>query len=60
MARHRDPPRVEAQQRGEDAERRRLAGAVGTEEPDDLARGDLERDAAERELRAVTFPKAVD
>jgi len=33
---------------------------LGPEEPDDLARGGLERDAAERELRAVTLVEAVD
>src|SRR5207253_875410 len=38
VARHRDPPRVEAQQRGEDAERRRLAGAVGTQVPEQEVR----------------------
>ena len=39
------------QQRGEDLDQRRLAGAVGAEQPEELAGGDLEVDAVERDDR---------
>ena len=41
-------PAVGLRQRAEHVDRRRLAGAVGPEEPEDLAGGDLEADAAHR------------
>ena len=39
---------------GDDAEQRRLADAVGPDEPDHAAGRKLERDAVERDRRAVT------
>src|SRR5262249_11095229 len=50
-ARDLDVARVGTAQRGEDRERRRLAGAVGAEEADHLARRDLEAHPVERDAR---------
>ena len=41
-------PAVGRQQRGQDADGGRLAGAVGAEQPEHGARGDVEVDAAQR------------
>ena len=45
---------------GDRAQRRRLAGAVGADQRDDLARVDLERDALERLDRAVEGVDVLD
>ena len=62
-----EDPRLAArrqQQRGEDLDQRRLAGAVGPEQPEELAGRDLEVDAGERDdglrLRVVDAADAVD
>src|SRR5690606_10096703 len=47
-------------QRRDDAEERRLAAAVGAEEAEQLARRDLERDAAERGVLAVAMCEITD
>src|ERR1700674_3017266 len=47
--------RVGSEKRHEDADRRGLAGAVGTEEAEDLAFGDLERDIDDAALAAVAL-----
>ena len=44
----------------EDLDRRRLAGAVRAEEPEDLALGDLEAHAAQRLVGAVRLAQLVD
>src|SRR5689334_16440234 len=55
-----DRARVRGQQRADDAQRRRLAGAVRTEETEDLAGVGLERDAAQDLVRAQLLGQAVD
>ncbi len=51
--RKRIEPRARRRQAGDGAQRRRLAGAVGADQRDDLALVDRERDALERLDRAV-------
>ena len=60
MAADRGRPGVGREHGREDRQHRRLAGAVRTEEPDDLARADRERDARERHPAAVALDDAVD
>src|SRR6185503_12062830 len=56
----RDVAAVEGEQRRQHPERRRLAGAVRTEETDDLARADRERNAVERGAHFVALDQALD
>ncbi len=51
--------RARAEQAGDGAEQRRLAGAVGAEHGDHLARPHLERDALQRRDRAVVNRQAL-
>ena len=53
-------PAVGAAQRAQHLDRRRLARAVGAEEPEDLARLDLERDLVHGGQLAVTLDEADD
>ena len=55
-----DPPGRRAEQPGDRAEQRRLAGAVGSDEGDELARADVERDAVERDDGAVARRQPLD
>ena len=48
------------EQRGEDRQERRLAGAVRPEKADDLARVDVERYAGQRDPRSVALGDALD
>jgi hypothetical protein len=50
--------RVRRHEADDDRERRRLAGAVGAEEPDDLARGHLERHVAHDRPPGIGFDEA--
>ena len=50
-----DAPRVGRRQPDRHVERRRLAGAVGPEQPDDFTRLHLEADAADNRAAAVRF-----
>src|SRR4029077_14187169 len=54
------PPRARPQQRREHANRRRLAGAVRTEQSEDLSFLDLERDSALRLHLAEANDEPVD
>jgi hypothetical protein len=47
------PARGRADEAAGDLRQRRLAGSVGSQEPDDLALGDVEVDPCKRALRAV-------
>ena len=55
-----DRARVGRQVAGEDAHRGGLAGAVGPEEPDDLAAGDGEAQIGDRSHTRVSFYEVVD
>ena len=52
--------RVRAQQRHEDADGRRLAGAVGPQEAEHLALADLQREVDDASLAAIAFGQALD
>ena len=56
VAEHARAARCRAQQRGEDAHERRLAGAVGPEQPEDGGGLDLEVEAVERDDVAERLP----
>ncbi len=51
---------VRVQQPQEDADRGRLAGAVGAQEPEDLALGDAERDVIDRADAAEVLGEPID
>ena len=52
-------PGRRAQERGQDAQGRRLAGAVGPDEAEDLARLDRQVDAGDGERAVVALDEAV-
>ena len=56
----RDPAGVGLEDAERDPHRRRLAGPVRAEEPEDLARGDLEREIVERDDGAEPLGEVVD
>ena len=56
----RDPAGVGLEDAERDPHRRRLAGPVRAEEPEDLARGDLEREVVERDDGAEPLGEVVD
>src|SRR2546425_3138365 len=56
VSEHGHPPAIGRQERGEDREQRRLAGAVGAEHADDRAALHRQRDAAQRGRLAAARP----
>ena len=55
---HLGQPGRRLEQRREDSERRRLAGAVRPDEPEDLALGDVEVEASDRDGAGVALDQA--
>ena len=53
-------PRRRSEKTAEDADECRLTGAIGAEEAEDLAAGDLQRDAVERADRAEILRHILD
>ena len=58
VAEHADPPGVGAQQPAEQADRRRLAGAVRADQPEHLAAPDVERHVVDGDVRVRYFMTA--
>ena len=60
VAGHLGPARVRLRQRREHFDRRRLAGSVRAEQPEELAGVDAEADSVERPNRAVALAQPLD